>query len=245
MAGVVVGGWECYIWPLSPLWFGNFCFVCEVQFLLPSVGNSQTGLSRGEQRNRTVNRIIERHSLEAAISSIFSPAASTTLTPHFFCSKVDMVSMTTFGTLLFYLLIYFFPERETWEERWGCGLTACLLLLFVSPVLLTLCVSFLSTSWSSSSSPSIGPPCLVLSVSFCPHDHVLPLLHGLLSLPLFLSVPMITFFLCFMIFYLFPCSSLGSLVFRLTQSSSLSFILTQTSIYFYPSRWIKILWASL
>lgn len=37
-------------------------FVCEVQFLLPSVGNSQTGLSRDDQRNRTVNRIIERHS---------------------------------------------------------------------------------------------------------------------------------------------------------------------------------------
>lgn len=77
------------------------------------MGNSQTGLSRGEQRNRTVNRIIERHSiLEDAISSILSPAASATLTPHFFCSKVDVVWMRTFGTLLFYLLIYFFPERE-------------------------------------------------------------------------------------------------------------------------------------
>lgn len=96
-----------------------------------------------------MNRIIERHSvLEDAISSILSPAASATLTPHFFCSKVDVVWMRTFGTLLFYLLIYFFPEREI-DVEGEMGLWTdppCLLLLFVSPVLLALCVSFLSPS---------------------------------------------------------------------------------------------------
>lgn len=32
------------------------------QFLLPSVDNSQTGLSRDDQRNGRANRVLERHS---------------------------------------------------------------------------------------------------------------------------------------------------------------------------------------
>lgn len=118
------------------------------------------------------------------IISILSPATSTTPTPHFRCSKMDVIWMRTLGTLLFYLLI-FFP----WEIGLGgeTGLwidSACLLLLLVSPVLLAMWVSFLSAPQSLPSPPSVGPPCLVLSVSFCLHDHVLSLLHDLLALPL-------------------------------------------------------------
>lgn len=79
----------------------------------------------------------------------------------------------------------FFPLRDRLGRRDGLWIdSACLLFLFVSPVLLAMWVSFLSTSQSSPSPPSVGPPCLVLSVSSCFHDHVLSLLHDLLSLPL-------------------------------------------------------------
>lgn len=100
--------------PLS----GSETFVCEVQFLLPSMGNSQPGLSRDDQRNRTVNRIIERHSFLEDVNNLHPfPSSHPNLTPHFHCSKVDEIWMRTFGTLSFYLLIY--PLRDRLGRRDG------------------------------------------------------------------------------------------------------------------------------
>lgn len=139
------------------------------------------------------------------ICSILSPAASATLTPHFFCSKVDVVWMRTFGTLLFYLLIYFFPqERDRRGRRDGVvdwpsmpALTFFLPCLVGSVCFFSLYFLIL-TLFSFCRSSMFGSLCFFLSprsrsssaawsfisslVSFCPHDHVLSLLHDLLSL---------------------------------------------------------------
>lgn len=118
----------------------------------------------------------------------------------------------------------FFP-REI-DLRGEVGLwtdPACLLLLFVSRLVGSVC--FFSLYFLIVSLFSFRRSSMFGSLCFFPsHDHILPLLHDLLSLPLLIF---------------------GILSFLTDSVLIIVFHFNTDSIYFYLSRWIKILWASL